>query len=190
MKYACAKVDEGMLHVYTGDGKGKTTSCIGLAIRSAGAGHNVLIIQFDKGPDSDTLYSERKVLKGIDKITLIPTGCNRREPDGTFRFGVDQNDIDEANRGLSEIRKGIRSGNFDLIVGDELITSASTGLIKKEDLKDVVSEWLESGRKCELILSGRNCDDWLMENADLVTEMKKIKHYFDKGTLARKGIEY
>ena len=190
MKYVSTKADEGMLHVYTGDGKGKTTACIGIAIRSAGAGHNVLMIQFDKGPDNDTSYSERSLLRGIEKITLIPTGCNRRKPDGTFRFGVDQRDIDEAKRGLVEVEKGIKSGSFDLVVADEIVSSVSTGLITMKDLKDIVSIWYENGRKCELVLSGRNCYDWLTEKADLVTEMKKIKHYFDKGTLARKGIEY
>ncbi len=182
---------ESRLHVYTGDGKGKTTSCVGLTIRAAGAGLSVLFIQFDKGPvDDSNLYSERKILWSIDNVTLIPTGCARVQSDGVFRMGMTDEDYAEAKRGLGEAVTGIKCKKYDLIVLDEIITATTYGLIEKEDLVNIINLWIENGRKCELVLSGRGATDWLIEQADLVTEMVKIKHYFDQGIPARHGIEY
>lgn len=183
--------NEGRLHVYTGDGKGKTTSCVGLAVRASGAGLSVLFVQFDKGPpDDNSLYSERKILRSIENITLIPTGCARVQSDGSFRMGTTDEDRIEAKRGLDEALTGIREGKYDLIILDEIITATAYGLIQKENLENVVYFWFECGRNCELVLSGRGASDWLIDQADLVTEMKKIKHYFDKGIPAQHGIEY
>lgn len=183
--------NEGRLHVYTGDGKGKTTSCVGLAVRASGAGLSILFIQFDKGPPDDSnLYSERKILHSIENITLIPTGCARVQSDGSFRMGTTNEDKIEAKRGLDEAVTGIREGKYDLIILDEIVTSTTYGLIQKEDLESIVNLWIECGKKCELVLSGRGASDWLVNQADLVTEMKKIKHYYDKGIPARHGIEY
>jgi cob(I)alamin adenosyltransferase len=180
----------GMLHVYTGDGKGKTTSSIGLCVRAASADKKVLFIQFDKGPHDDLHYSERKMLFKMENVTLIPTGCNRRKEDGTFRFGVEQSDLDEAERGLREAHAGIESTAFGLVILDEIVTSVTYNLIKREDLQKLIDLWTANGKKHDLILTGRGADNWLIDQADLVTEMKKIKHYFDKGFLARKGIEF
>ena len=180
----------GMLHVYTGDGKGKTTSSVGLCVRAAASGKKVLFIQFDKDPLDDTYYSERKVLFKMDNVTLIPTGCNRRLDDGTFRFGVEPQDTAEAERGLAETEKGIDSIEYGLVILDEIVTSVTYSLIKKEDLQKVIDLWAAKGKKHDLVLTGRGAENWLIEQADLVTEMKKIKHYFDKGFLARKGIEF
>lgn len=179
------------MHVYTGNGKGKTTSCIGMAVRASGAGLSVLFIQFDKGPaDGTDLYSERKVLCSIDNVKLIPTGCARVQSDGVFRMGLIDEDYSEAKRGLEEVAIGIKSEKYQLIILDEIVTATTYGLIEKDDLMNVLSLWIENGRKCELVLSGRGAADWLINQADLVTEMVKIKHYFDEEIPARQGIEY
>ena len=89
-----------------------------------------------------------------------------------------------------EIISGIDSGNFDIIILDEIITGVSYKLIEESRLKELISHWRNSGQKCELVLSGRGADEWLIDQADLVTEMRKIKHYFDRGVEARKGIEF
>lgn len=180
----------GMLHVYTGDGKGKTTSSIGLCIRAAASGMRVFFLQFDKGPQDSQYYSERKILSQVNNLTLIATGCNRMMDDGKFRFGVIQEDIDEAQRGLEETRIALESGAYELIILDEIISAAKYSLLKNEDIQKVIDLWVSFDKKQDLVMTGRGAEDWLIEQADLVTEMKKVKHYYDRGFLARKGIEF
>ena len=190
MDTKAAETELGMLHVYTGDGRGKTTSAIGLALRSAGAGFKVLIVQFDKGPDNSDHYSERKSLAQIKNIKLVVTGLDRMQHDGSFRFGVENGDIEEAKRGLAEATKGLLGNDYKMIILDEIITACSYSLIPEKDLGDIVGIWRKTGRRTELVLTGRGAPSWLSDDADLVTEMRKIKHYFDKGVKARAGIEY
>ena len=179
------------LQIYTGDGKGKTTACVGLAVRASGAGHRAAFIQFDKGYDGNNEhYAERFVLRMLPKLALVPTGCERMRPDGTFRFSNEPADYAEAARGLAAAREAALSADFDLVILDEAVTAAGlTGLIKEADLLALIAQWRKSGR-CELVLSGRGLTPALAETADLITEMKKIKHYFDDGQTARRGIEY
>lgn len=179
------------LHVYTGDGKGKTTACIGLAVRSIGAGQGVALIQFDKGFDGQNEhYSERKILRNLQGLRLEPTGCERIKPDGTFRFGVLPPDLEEARRGLGLATEAATSKDYDLVILDELLSAQQYHLVTEADVLGLISRWNEAGRPCELVLSGRTRLQSVIAQADLVTEMKKIKHYFDAGLKAREGIEY
>lgn len=179
------------LHLYTGDGKGKTTACVGLAVRAVGAGHRVLLVQFDKGFDGQNEhYSERKVLRTLPGLRLEPTGCERMMPDGRFRFGVQPQDRAEAERALALAREALASSDFDLILLDEVLSAQQYHLITEDELLALLALWEEHDRPCEFVLSGRTRLASVLEKADLVTEMKKVKHYFDAGVPARLGIEY
>lgn len=181
---------QGQLQIYTGDGKGKTTASIGLCIRAAGAGLKVAFIQFDKGSEAEDFYSERKILRKIPEIEVIPTGKIRMMPNGQFRFANSPQDFLEARRGLEVAVNSVQSGNYRLIVCDEILSCLLTKLLKDEDVLSLVSSFEKHGKTCDLILTGRSLPESLKEKADLVTEMKMIKHYFNKGLPARKGIEF
>ena len=183
--------DRHQLHVYTGDGKGKTTSCVGLAVRAVGAGHRVVFIQFDKGYDGQNEhYSERKVLRTLAGLRLEPTGRERIQPDGTFRFGVLPGDREEAQRGLALARAAVASSEVHLVILDEVLSAQQYHLITEADLLALLEAWRDAGRPCELVLSGRTRLSSVLDQADLVTEMRKVRHYFDAGVPAREGIEY
>ena len=184
------KEPPGVIQFYTGEGKGKTTAAIGLAVRALGAGKRVAFVQFDKGHDPGREdYSERGVLRGLEGFDLLPTGCERRRPDGTFRSDVTDEDRAEARRGLGIVRKLLEEGKHDVIVCDEILASVTTGLIEKRDVEAILD--LHGGRvDVELVMTGRCTEAGLLERADLVTEMRKVKHYFDAGVKARKGIEF
>lgn len=178
------------IHVYYGYGKGKTTCCVGLAVRALGAGRRVALVQFDKGYDgAHEHYSERHLLRRLEGIDLYPTGCERMLPDGSFRFGVEDRDLKEAGRGLEIAGRLIREGDQDLLILDEVLAAAAYGLIGQGDVMRLLDLY-DAGRQCELVLSGHKVWEALVERADLVTEMRKVKHYYAKGTPARVGIEF
>lgn len=178
------------VHVYYGYGKGKTTSCIGLTVRAVGAGRKVGLVQFDKGYDGETEhYSERHVLRQLDRVTLHPTGCERMMPDGTFRFGAEPQDIQEARRGLEIARMLLREGTQDLLILDEILAATAYGLLEREDVMDILDLY-DGDRRCELVLTGHKVWDALVERVDLATEMRKVKHYYARGIPAREGIEF
>jgi cob(I)alamin adenosyltransferase len=178
------------LHVYTGEGKGKTTACIGLALRALGAGMKVHFIQFDKGFDGQNEhYSERHILRDLTNLRLDPTGCERIQPDGHFRFGVTPEDRSEALRALALARGAIGKGEAGLVILDEILSAQLYHLISEQDVLDLVALWRQEP-KCELVLSGRTKLDSILAQADLVTEMRKVKHYYDEGLLARRGIDF
>ena len=179
----------GLIHVYAGTGKGKTTACFGLAIRAAGAGKNIAIIQFDKGFSSEEHYSERNILRKIPSIKLIVTGADRINPDGTFRYGVASEDIKEALKGLKIAKDMILKGDHFLLILDEILGCVAYGLLERKDVMEIIDMQKRYG-KGELILSGHTVWQELIDKVDLVTEMKKVKHYYDKGIPARKGIEF
>ena len=181
------------VHVYYGGGKGKTTSSVGLCIRAAGAGKRVLFLQFDKGfdPERGEHYAERKVMRKIDGITLYPTGCERMRADGTFRFGVEKPDLDEAQRGLAEAKRAVAAkGEFDLVVLDEALGALAFGLLAEADILAILDAHDAAGRPCELVLTGHKLPESVKTRADLITHVQKVKHYFDKGVPAREGIEF
>ncbi|MGB9696829.1 MAG: cob(I)yrinic acid a,c-diamide adenosyltransferase [Ignavibacteria bacterium] len=186
--------EKNCLHIYYGYGKGKTTSAIGLAIRALGAGKRVAIIQFDKGFDGkNEHYSERNILRFLRQsgypIDLFPTGCERMNADGTFRFKNTPKDFKEAQRALEIARAVITGASYDLVILDEGIAAVVYHLISKEDIESLIKLYFEN-KRFEMVITGHRIWEFIEEKADLITEMKKVKHYFDKGIPARAGIEF
>jgi cob(I)alamin adenosyltransferase len=167
-----------MIHVYTGNGKGKTTAAIGMAIRAAGAGNKVFFAQFVKGRH----YSELNILKDIPSIVVKQYGL-----ECFIVHTPAECDIQAARDGLQEITSVIESGSYDLIILDEACIALYYNLFTLEELLDVVNLLKPQN---ELIITGRYAPRELIARANLVTEMKEIKHYYSKGTEARKGIEF
>ncbi len=169
---------DGYTQVYTGNGKGKTTAAFGLALRAAGAGLRVFIAQFAKSQ----AYSELKsfALFG-DQIKIRQYGQG-----GFIRGKPSEGDIHAAQNGLQEVRREIGSGAWDVVILDEANIATHFCLFAVEDLLEIVDTKPES---MELVITGRKADPRIIERADLVTEMKEIKHYYQKGLPARKGIE-
>ncbi|MCZ6632391.1 MAG: cob(I)yrinic acid a,c-diamide adenosyltransferase [bacterium] len=182
--------DDSQIHIYYGYGKGKTTCCVGLAIRSLGAGKRVALVQFDKGYDGENEhYSERHILRRLDGIELYPTGCERMLPDGSFRFGAEPQDLEEARRGMAIARRLIAEGEQDILILDEILAAVAYDLLVQQDVMDLLDVY-SADRRCELVLSGHQVWPELVERADLVTEMRKVKHYYGDGVPARLGIEF
>jgi cob(I)alamin adenosyltransferase len=182
------------LHLYYGYGKGKTTAVIGLAVRALGAGKKVAIVEFDKGYDGiHEHYHERHILRKLNKlgytIDIYSTGCDRMNEDGTFRFKNADVDFEEAKKALGICRKLLKEGKHDVIIFDEILAAVVYHLIEEKDVNDIINLYNKK-RSSELIMTGHKLYDSLENKADLVTEMRKVKHYFDKGIQARKGIEF
>jgi len=172
------KLKKGLVHIYTGDGKGKTTAAFGLALRAAGAGLRVCIYQFIKSPG----INENKIFGSVGKIKIEQ--CGR----GPFiKTKPAPKDIECASEGFKKVCSIINSGLYDLVILDEINVALKIGLIKTADMLAVIKRKPVS---VELVMTGRYCPESLFKYADLVTEMKKIKHPFDKGVAARRGIEY
>jgi len=169
---------KGYIHLYTGNGKGKTTAALGLALRAAGAGKMVFIAQFVKGMH----YSELNSLKCFPEIALKQYGL-----DCFIENQPTENDIQAARKGLEEISIMIMGNQYDVIILDEVCIALYYHLFETQEL---ISILLKKPEAMEIILTGRYAPPELFEIADLVTEMKEIKHYYTKGILARKGIEY
>ena len=165
-------------HVYTGEGKGKTTAATGLALRAAAAGLRVYFGQFMKpGTSSEiTCFAE-------NFPTVTVAGFGR---DGFIFSSPEPEDIQAAENGLEQIRQAIQSGDYDLVIADEANTAVGAGLFGVEALLRLIDA---ADGQVELVFTGRNARPELIERADLVTEMRCVKHYFTTGTPARKGIE-
>ncbi len=169
---------KGCIHVYTGNGKGKTTAALGLALRAVGAGFNIYIGQFAKGSD----YSELNAVKLLSNyITLKQFGQK-----GFIRNKPDKNDIRQALDGLKEIQSIISTNQYQLIILDEINIAIHYQLIGVDNVIDILNS---KHKSVEVVLTGRYADPKIIEYADLVTEMKEIKHYFKSGIRARVGIE-
>lgn len=181
----------GYLHVYTGNGKGKTTCAVGLAVRALGAGLRVAMIQFDKGYDgSNEHYSERKVLRRLEGIDLYPFGLERMMPSGKFRFENTDEDIAQARAALDQARLLVDQLTHDLVILDEIVTCVGTKLLVELDVMQLLLEHKSRG-KCELVLTGRGAWPALIEAADLVTDMTLVKHYwYEHKVEAREGIDF
>lgn len=177
-----------MIQAYIGDGKGKSTAALGLLIRALGAGMRVGIIYFDKGNKTYS-HHELSVLARLGVRHWV-TGLERMQPDGRFRFGTTEEDRIEAGRGLEIARAAIASGEYDLLVLDEIVTAASFGLIPTDVLTRLISERKAAGGSMELVLTGRCANEEMLAGVDLISRVTKVKHYFDSGTKARPGIEY
>ncbi|MGM0446362.1 MAG: cob(I)yrinic acid a,c-diamide adenosyltransferase [Bacillota bacterium] len=170
-------MNKGFVQLYTGNGKGKTTAALGLALRAVCAGKKVYIGQFVKSMK----YSEAKAGKYLPgfKIEQYGKGCFiNREPS--------EDDIKAAEQGLEKINEVLKKGKYDIVILDEINIAVYYNLLSPSKVIEVINNKKES---TEIILTGRYADDMLIKRADLVTEMKEIKHYFNKGIKARDGIE-
>jgi cob(I)alamin adenosyltransferase len=169
---------KGYIQVYTGNGKGKTTAAFGLALRAAGAGLKVYIAQFVKGMH----YSEINSLAKLEEfITIKQYGRNcfiYKEPE--------KEDIRVAQEGLKEVKEIMCSGKYQMIILDEANIATYYNLFSVDELLDFIRAKPED---VELVITGRMADPQIIEAADLATEMKEIKHYYQKGVQARDGIE-
>jgi cob(I)alamin adenosyltransferase len=174
------KLKKGYVQVYTGNGKGKTTAAIGLAVRAAGSGLKVYIAQFMKG----SKYSEIRALEKLkSNITVKQYGSGHFIKKGQE---PDEKDRELAQACLKEVRGIIASGIYDVVILDEIGVAQYFKLCSVADIIDLIDAKPEN---VELILTGRKTDGRIIEKADLVTEMREIKHYYSKGVPARKGIE-
>jgi len=172
-------LDRGSIQVYTGNGKGKTTASIGLGIRAAGCGLKVLMVQFMKG----RRYSEIDCLERIPNFKVIQSGRD----EFVSKTNPEQIDIDLAREGFEIARREIGSGEWDLVILDEINVAMDFALIPVDDVVELVRGKPEC---MEIILTGRYAPDRIIDLADLVTEMREVKHYYNSGIQARKGIEY
>jgi cob(I)alamin adenosyltransferase len=172
------KTMKGYVQVYTGNGKGKTTAALGLCLRAAGAGLNVFIAQFMKMGD----YSEIKALKRFsDLITIEQYGL------GKFIKGKPSpEDIAASQKGFDRVKAAVLSGKYDMVIIEEGNMAVQFGLIPLESLLKLIEN---KPPHMELVITGRNADPKILEKADLITEMKEIRHYYQKGVGARVGIE-
>lgn len=176
------------VQIYCGAGKGKTTAALGLLIRFLGSGGRACLIQFDKGGTGS--YHEREILKGLPGLSLHACGLGRFDAEKeTFRFANLPGDFEEAQRGLGLAREALAQG-YGLIILDELLSLPLTGLVSKDEIMEFVSAYESAGRPAELVMTGHLTWAELELKADLITEMRKKKHYFDQKLKARKGIEY
>ncbi len=169
---------KGYVQVYTGDGKGKTTAALGLAMRAYGAGLNVYIAQFVKGMKYAELHTLEKL---ADRVVIKQYGR-----DCFIRNKPEQADFIAAQAGLKEVREIMGSGKYQVIILDEANIAVFYNLFSVDDLLDVIHGKPDD---VELVITGRKADARVMEAADLVTEMTEIKHYYQKGVPARDGIE-
>ncbi len=171
-------MERGQIHVYTGNGKGKTTAALGLSVRAVLAGKRVFFGQFVKGMD----YSELKISEYLPNLEIKQFGRDcfiYNEPD--------EEDILAAQEGLRECSEVLKSGDYDLVVLDELSIALYYKLFSLEK-----AIYALNGRnpETEVVITGRYAPQELIDLADLVTEMKEIKHYYTSGLEARKGIEF
>lgn len=175
-------METGLLHVYAGDGKGKTTAAIGLAVRAAGAGRRVLFVQFMKGGETGELESFRK----LDNIVVMR--CEKHFP--FYSQMTDEEKTEQRkqhNKMLYEILKQVQQCQIDVLVLDELTYPCQWDLIDSEQVKKL----LELARgQVEVVCTGRNPQDWLLAMADYITDMQAVRHPYEKGITAREGIEY
>jgi len=176
----------GYIQIYTGDGKGKTTASLGLALRAIGHGWKVLIIQFTKGEkeENNNYYGEIKAASNLmPNLEVMQFGLDRV----VFYSNVSIEDYKETRRGWEEAKQKIKSGEYNLVILDEINICVDLGLIKVSELKEFL---LSRPKNVEIVLTGRRAHPEIVSMAHLVTEMKPIKHYFDTGVMARRGIEY
>jgi len=174
-------LDVGFVQIYTGNGKGKTTAAIGLSLRALGHGLKVMFIQFMK----DFPYSELTMMDEFppELFSLFRFGnddfvINKKKPDETDR--------DSIRDGIALARQAVSSGQYDLVVLDEINVCPYFGLIEPEDLLPVFKA---KKPEVELVLTGRYCPDIWLEKADLISDVTEVKHYYNQGVLSRRGID-
>ncbi len=173
------KLAKGLVQVYTGEGKGKTTAALGLALRAMGRGLKVFMLQFLKGDDTGELHAGK--LFG-DQLTIEQTGLK-----GFVRRGkIALADVQRAKEALHRAQEVLKSGDYDLVILDEINVALYFELLSVKEVLDLLQE---RAPHVEVVLTGRYAPAEIIEAADLVTEMKNIKHYYHAGVPARVGIE-
>jgi len=175
----------GYIQVYTGNGKGKTTASLGLTMRALGRGWNVLIILFTKGGnDYGELFSFRNLSPKLQEhLTIIQAGMDRI----VYKDNVSETDKVEVSKGWEIAKEAAQSGKYQLIVLDEANIAIRLGLIDLEEMKEFLRNKPE---ELEIVLTGRYAHPEIVEMAHLVSEIQPVKHYWDIGVKARKGIEF
>ena len=172
---------KGLVQIFTGNGKGKTTAALGTVMRAAGHGLKVFVIFFIKG---DYASGEYSTLSRLPNVTVASFGLRQfiRK-----KSGINPEEKAQAKAALAAAREAITGGSYDLVVLDEINVALHFNLLEADEVLQLIKD---KPPRVELIMTGRNADSRLIEMADLVTEMLKIKHPFDKGIKARKGIEF
>jgi cob(I)alamin adenosyltransferase len=191
---------KGYVQVYTGDGKGKTTAALGLALRALGAGKRVMILQFMK----DQVYSEHKILPDISEhltietigkpFFLIKEGSMPEEELAKWKKKAvvfppgkpPQEYLELVATGVAKAKEILSKGEYDVVILDEINVALFFGLVTWEEVLDLINS---KGEGVELVLTGRGAPPELIARADLVTEMREVKHYYTQGVEARRGIE-
>lgn len=191
----------GLIQVYTGEGKGKTSASLGLSLRAVGQGFSTYIIQFMKSGDSGELFSVKKYIPNIKIVQFGKDAISEKQlkmfefdgqgdtdgTDGRFIFLPDAAEKEPARRALEHAANVIKSGKYNLVVLDEINCALSKNLI---DIEDVIRLLDEKPETVEVILTGRNAPQAIMDRADYVSEIKQVKHPWEQGIGARRGIEY
>jgi cob(I)alamin adenosyltransferase len=173
-------IGKGYVQIYTGDGKGKTTAALGLALRAAGSGLKVCIVQFMKGQH----YSELDAIPLLGGLVAIeqyghPTFCRFTDP-------PDPKDVARAHEAFERLNELMDSKACDILIADEIITAMKFSLLAEKEVLDLINSKPDG---MELIATGRGATQALVDAADLVTEMREVKHYYRQGISARRGIE-
>ena len=187
-----SKENLGLVHVYTGDGKGKTSASLGLALRAIGNNLRVHMIQFLKSGYTGELYSSHKLgftieQFGIDAVKERQKRLQEfRDKTGRFIFQPDIKEKDAAMQGWEHAKKIIKSGSYDVVILDEVNCVLEKGLIPLHEVLDII----KVHGKVELVMTGRDAPKELMEAADYVSVVNRVKHPWQKGIVARRGIEY
>lgn len=171
----------GLIHIYCGDGKGKTTAAVGLAVRCAGRGNKVLLVQFLKSRDSGELYS-------LAKMPDIEVMRGKESKKFTFQMNEEEKHalLIEHNKMFEQVLAKIKNGGYSLLILDEVIGALNAKVFEMPKLIEFLRHKPEN---LEVVLTGRNPAPELVEIADYVSEMRKVKHPMDKGIMAREGIE-
>ena len=171
----------GLIHIYCGDGKGKTTAAVGLAVRCAGRGNKVLLVQFLKSRDSGELYS-------LAKLPDIEVMRGKESKKFTFPMNEEEKHalLIEHNKMFEQVLAKIKNGGYSLLILDEVIGALNAKVFEMPKLIEFLRHKPEN---LEVVLTGRNPAPELVEIADYVSEMRKVKHPMDKGIMAREGIE-
>ncbi len=173
----------GLIHIYTGEGKGKTTAALGLGIRACGSGMKVLLVQFLKNMHS----SELEIIKKLEPDFKVIRGFSCPK----FTWEMNGEELGRSSREAAELLEQVKGivhkGEFDLVILDEIIGVVSMKFLPVEAVLDFVRNKPE---KAELVLTGRDAHEELIKAADYVSEIRAVKHPFEKGIISRKGIEY
>lgn len=175
----------GYIQVYTGDGKGKTTASLGLAMRALGRDWKVLIVMFTKGGnDYGELNSFRQLSEKIaDNLTIVQAGLDRV----IYKSNENEQDHKKIKKGWNLVKKAVKNDEYQLIIMDEANIAIDMGIL---DVEEVIKVLKSKPDEMEIVLTGRNAHPKIIEIAHLVSRIEPVKHYWDKGVHARKGIEY